>query len=221
MCQGLRYPIQAFHPAHIALNVELPVHAARGHGPDLAEHRSFLPGPIVQTEDPGHVGGRATIRKAQHPLAHRVFGKDFIHQQGGTFRHAPRPAAGAEAASIVTEGDQVAWALQQLRDAIAADHGYRFLIHNRTRRPAKPSASNSRPTQGCGALCSRWITPRILLGCEDCMIFFVDHKRRPSNRARDSQRTASDLPRRNASGSRAPQTSIAPYASPRRRQCGA
>jgi hypothetical protein len=32
------------------------------------------------------------IRKAQHPLTYRLFGKDLIDQQRGTLRHAPRPA---------------------------------------------------------------------------------------------------------------------------------
>jgi hypothetical protein len=43
------------------------------------------------------------IRKAQHPLAHRLFGKYLIHQQRGALGHAPGAAAGAEAAAFAAE----------------------------------------------------------------------------------------------------------------------
>ena len=43
-------------------------------------------------------------RKRQHPLAHRHFGDDVIDQPGGSFRHAPRPARGANAAPLARKG---------------------------------------------------------------------------------------------------------------------
>ncbi len=47
------------------------------------------------------------IRKAQHPLAHRLLGEDLIDQQGGAFGHAPRPAARTKAARFAAESDQM------------------------------------------------------------------------------------------------------------------
>ena len=38
------------------------------------------------------------IRKAQHPLTHRLLRNDSIDQQRGAFRHTPRPAARTKAA---------------------------------------------------------------------------------------------------------------------------
>ncbi len=46
------------------------------------------------------------IRETQHPLAHRLRGKDRIHQQCGTFRHTPCPAAGANTSPLTTERHQ-------------------------------------------------------------------------------------------------------------------
>ena len=37
------------------------------------------------------------IRDAQHPLAHRLLGKDLVDQQRGALGHAPDAAAGTEA----------------------------------------------------------------------------------------------------------------------------
>ena len=39
-----------------------------------------------------------------YPLPHGVMGQYFAHQQSSAFGHAPRPAAGAEAAAFATEG---------------------------------------------------------------------------------------------------------------------
>ena len=47
------------------------------------------------------------IRDAQHPLAHRLLGKDLVDQQCGALGHAPRAAAGAKTPTFTAEGDQV------------------------------------------------------------------------------------------------------------------
>jgi len=46
-------------------------------------------------------------REAEYPLAHGLFRQHLIDQQGGTLRHAPRPATGAEAAPLAAEGHKV------------------------------------------------------------------------------------------------------------------
>jgi len=45
-------------------------------------------------------------RHAQHPLAQGLPGQDLVHQQRRGLRHAPRPAARAEAAALAAEGRQ-------------------------------------------------------------------------------------------------------------------
>ena len=68
---------------------------------------------VDDTEHTGHdlrvAGEQEAQRKrdAQHPLAHRLLGKDLIDQQRGALRHAPRAAARAEAAPLAAEHDQV------------------------------------------------------------------------------------------------------------------
>jgi hypothetical protein len=47
------------------------------------------------------------MRDAQHPLANRLFGKHLVNQQRGTLGHAPRTTAGAEAALLAAERDEV------------------------------------------------------------------------------------------------------------------
>ena len=47
------------------------------------------------------------LAKRQHPLPHRHFGDDAIDQPGGGFRHAPRPARGANAAPLARKGHQL------------------------------------------------------------------------------------------------------------------
>ena len=46
-------------------------------------------------------------RHTQHPLAHRLMRQDYIHQQGRTLGHAPRPATGTIAAAFAAERHQV------------------------------------------------------------------------------------------------------------------
>lgn len=46
-------------------------------------------------------------RHAQHPLPHRLMRQDFIHQQGRTLDHMPRPATGAKVRTFTTECQQV------------------------------------------------------------------------------------------------------------------
>jgi hypothetical protein len=45
--------------------------------------------------------------KTQYPLAYGLFRYYLIDQQCGAFGHTPRSAAGAEASSLATEGNQV------------------------------------------------------------------------------------------------------------------
>jgi hypothetical protein len=45
-------------------------------------------------------------REAEHPLPHGLVWKDFVHQQGCTFGHAPGTATRAKAAPFTAECDQ-------------------------------------------------------------------------------------------------------------------
>ena len=47
------------------------------------------------------------VRKAQHPLASRLLGKDLVHQQRRTLGHAPGSAAGAKLPAFAAERDQL------------------------------------------------------------------------------------------------------------------
>ena len=68
---------------------------------------------VDDAEHPAHNIGAAGEQKAQgkrdaqHPLAHRLLGKDLVDQQCRAFDHAPRTAARAEAAAFTAERDQV------------------------------------------------------------------------------------------------------------------
>ena len=46
-------------------------------------------------------------RQRQHPLAHRLLGKDLVDQQCRALGHPPGSAARAEAAAFTAERDQV------------------------------------------------------------------------------------------------------------------
>ena len=61
------------------------------------------------THDLGPAGEQETQLewKTRHPLAHGLFGKYFINQQGRALRHPPCPAARAEAPSFTAESNQV------------------------------------------------------------------------------------------------------------------
>ena len=68
---------------------------------------------VDDAEHPAHDRGAAgeqetqRIRDAQHPLAHRLLGKDLVDQQRGALGHAPGATAGAETARLAAERDQV------------------------------------------------------------------------------------------------------------------
>lgn len=68
---------------------------------------------VDDAEHPAHDIGAAgeqeaqRIRDAQHPLAHRLLGKDLVDQQCSTLRHAPSTTAGTKAAFLAAEGNLV------------------------------------------------------------------------------------------------------------------
>ena len=88
--------------------------------------------------DPWTAGEQQTqgIRKAQHPLAHRLLGKHRIAPQGRALGHAPRPAAGAKAARLAAERHRVlgmagvaAHPQKALLQAAATQVVFEFLLH--------------------------------------------------------------------------------------------
>jgi hypothetical protein len=63
---------------------------------------------VDDAQHPAHGLGAAReqeaqrVRNAQHPLAHRLLGKDLIHQQCHALGHAPGAATRAETAFLAT-----------------------------------------------------------------------------------------------------------------------
>lgn len=68
---------------------------------------------VDHAEYPAHDLGLAReqeaqrVRNTQHPLAHRLLGKHFVHQQRRALSHAPGAAARAEPAPCTDERDQM------------------------------------------------------------------------------------------------------------------
>jgi inner membrane protein len=69
---------------------------------------------VDDAEHPAHDIGAAgeqeaqRIRDAQHPLAHRLLGKNLVDQQCSTLGHTPGAAAGTETPAFATESDSKA-----------------------------------------------------------------------------------------------------------------
>jgi hypothetical protein len=64
------------------------------------------------------------VRKTQHPLPHRPRAKHLLHQVPRALGHAPRPAAGAEAALLAGKGHQ------PLGPALLAHHAQETVLEH-------------------------------------------------------------------------------------------